>query len=427
MLWFGQSVGGESMGKEMHDNLIVGLDLGTTKICAVIAEVQEDGLTNIIGVGIKPSKGLRKGVVVNIETTIESVKAAVVEAERMAGVSVGSVFTGIAGGHIKGINSHGVIAVSRKDKEINREDLERVVDAAKAIALPLDREVIHVIPQEYIIDNQDGIKEPVGMSGVRLEAEVHIVTGAVTSVQNIIKSVERAGYAVEDIVLQPLASAEAVLTPDERELGVVLVDIGGGTTDIAVFVDGSLWHSSVLAIGGNQLTSDISIGLRTPNHEAEEIKSKYGCASVAFVEDGQEMNVPGVGGREPRTMPRRELAEIIQPRMEEIFELVDMEIKKNGFEDKAAAGVVLTGGSSLLAGVEQLAEEILQVPVRIGIPRNVTGMIDVVTSPKYATAVGLVCFGAKARPAHRPPRFTTERNLFNRTLERMKEWFSDYF
>ncbi len=415
------------MGKDLHDNLIVGLDLGTTKICAVIAEVQADGLINIIGVGVKPSKGLRKGVVVNIETTIESVKAAVQEAERMAGVSVGSVFTGIAGGHIKGINSHGVIAVSRKDKEINQEDVDRVVDAAKAIALPLDREVIHVIPQEYIIDNQDGIKEPTGMSGVRLEAEVHIVTGAVTSVQNIIKSVERAGYAVEDIVLQPLASAEAVLTPDERELGVVLVDIGGGTTDIAIFVDGSLWHSSVLAIGGNQLTSDIAIGLRTPNHEAEEIKNKYGCASVAFVEEGQEINVPGVGGRSPRIMPRRELAEIIQPRMEEIFELIDMEIKKNGFEEKAAAGVVLTGGSSLLAGTEQLAEEILQVPVRIGIPRNVTGMIDVIISPKYSTAVGLVCFGSKRRPIGRQPRFTTERNLFNRTLERMKEWFSDYF
>jgi len=415
------------MGKDLHENLIVGLDLGTTKICTVIAEVQAEGLINIIGVGIKPSKGLRKGVVVNIESTIESVKAAVAEAERMAGVAVGSVFAGIAGGHIKGINSHGVIAVSRKDKEIIQDDVDRVVDAAKAIALPLDREVIHVIPQEYIIDNQDGIKEPVGMSGVRLEAEVHIVTGAVTSVQNIIKSVERAGYAVEDIVLQPLASAEAVLTPDERELGVVLVDIGGGTTDIAIFVDGSLWHSSVLSIGGNQLTSDIAIGLRTPNHEAEEIKRKYGCTMVSMVEEGQEITVPGVGGRAARTMPRRDLVEIIQPRMEEIFELVDMEIKKNGFEEKTAAGVVLTGGSSLLAGAEQLAEEVLQVPVRIGVPRNVTGMIDIITSPQYSTAVGLVCFGSKSRPIGRTPRFSTERNLFNRTLERMKEWFSDYF
>lgn len=415
------------MGKDMYEDLIVGLDLGTTKICAVIAEVAAEGQINVIGVGIKPSKGLRKGVVVNIETTIESVKEAVHEAERMAGVTVGSVFTGIAGGHIKGLNSHGVIAVSRKDKEIHQEDVDRVIDAAKAIALPLDREVIHVIPQEFIIDNQDGIKEPIGMSGVRLEAEVHIVTGAVTSVQNIIKSVERGGYAVEDIVLQPLASAEAVLSPDEKELGVVLVDIGGGTTDIAIFVDGSLWHSSVISIGGNMLTSDVAIGLRTPNHDAEKIKREYGCAMVSMVGEGQEITVPGVGGREPRIMPRRDLAEIIQPRMEEIFELVDMEIKKNGFEEKAAAGVVLTGGSSMLEGTEVLAEEILQVPVRIGAPKNVTGMIDVITSPKYSTAVGLVCFGSKTRPAGKPPRFTSEHNLFNRTIDRMKEWFSDYF
>ncbi len=415
------------MSKETNENILVGLDLGTTKICVIIAEVQPGGQINVIGVGDKPSRGLRKGVVVNIENTIESVRTAVLEAERMAGVHTGSVFAGIAGGHIKGLNSHGVIAVSRKDKEITREDVERVVDAAKAVALPVDREVIHIIPQEFIIDNQDGIKEPVGMSGVRLEAEVHIVTGAVTSVQNIIKSVERAGYAVDDIILQPLASAEAVLSPDERELGVVLVDIGGGTTDMAVFVDGSLWHSNVISIGGNQLTSDIAIGLRTPNHEAEEIKRKYGCAKVSMVEESEEITVPGVGGRQPRTLPRLELAQIIQPRMEEILELIDMEIKKNGFEEKAAAGVVLTGGSSLLDGIEELAEEILQVPIRVGTPRNIVGMVDIVNSPKFATGVGLVCFGAKGLASGRHPRFTNERNLFSRTLERMKEWFSDYF
>jgi len=415
------------VSKETNENILVGLDLGTTKICVIIAEVQPEGQINVIGVGDKPSRGLRKGVVVNIENTIESVRTAVLEAERMAGVHTGSVFAGIAGGHIKGLNSHGVIAVSRKDKEITREDVERVVDAAKAVALPVDREVIHIIPQEFIIDNQDGIKEPVGMSGVRLEAEVHIVTGAVTSVQNIIKSVERAGYAVDDIILQPLASAEAVLSPDERELGVVLVDIGGGTTDMAVFVDGSLWHSNVISIGGNQLTSDIAIGLRTPNHEAEEIKRKYGCAKVSMVEESEEITVPGVGGRQPRTLPRRELAQIIQPRMEEILELIDMEIKKNGFEEKAAAGVVLTGGSSLLDGIEELAEEILQVPIRVGTPRNIVGMVDIVNSPKFATGVGLVCFGAKGLASGRHPRFTNERNLFSRTLERMKEWFSDYF
>lgn len=414
------------MAKDAHGNLIVGLDLGTTKICAVIAEHQEGGI-HVIGVGVQPSKGLRKGVVVNIENTIDSVRAAVLEAERMAGVQVGAVYAGIAGGHIKGVNSHGVIAVSRKDKEISAEDVNRVVDAAKAIALPLDREVIHVIPQEFIIDNQDGIKEPVGMSGVRLEAEVHIVTGAVTSVQNIIKSVERAGYAVEDIVLQPLASAEAVLTPDERELGVVLVDIGGGTTDIAIFAEGALWHSSIIALGGNQLTADVAIGLRTPNQEAEAIKQKHGCALVSLTAEGEEIFVPGVGGREPRRVPRRQLAEIIQPRMEEIFELVEAEIKKNGMEEKAAAGVVLTGGASLLAGADQLAEEVLRMPVRIGLPRNLLGLVDVVNSPKFATAVGLVCFGAKARPGGGKPRFTHERGIFNRTLARMREWFTNYF
>ena len=415
------------MGKDTYDNIVVGLDLGTTKICAVIGEVQSDGLINIVGVGMVPSKGLRKGVVVNIENTIASVKAAVSEAERMAGVQVGSVFAGIAGGHIKVFNCHGVIAVSRKDKEIGREDVDRVIEAAKAISLPLDREVIHVLPQEYIIDGQDGIREPIGMSGVRLEAEVHIVTGAVTSVQNIIKSVERAGYGVEDIVLQPLASAEAVLSADERELGVVLADIGGGTTDLAIFVDGSLWHSGVLAIGGNQLTSDIAIGLRTPNQEAEAIKRRYGCASVANVGEGEEINVPGVGGRPPRTLSRHALAEIIQPRMEEMFELIDMEIKKNGFEEKAAAGVVLTGGSAMLEGTAQLAEAVLQVPIRVGVPKNITGMVDVINSPQFATAVGLVCFGAKARPQGRTSRLRAEGGLFGRTLQRMREWFTEYF
>jgi cell division protein FtsA len=416
------------MAKESYDNLVVGLDLGTTKICAVIAEIQPSGVANIIGMGTKPSKGLRKGVVVNIENTIESVKLAVAEAERMAGVKVGSVFAGIAGGHIKGLNSHGVIAVSHKDKEITREDVERVIEAAKAIALPLDREIIHVLPQEFIIDNQDGIREPVGMSGVRLEAEVHIVTGAVTSVQNIIKSVERAGYGVEDIILQPLASSEAVLSADERELGVVLADIGGGTTDVAVFVEGALWHSGVIAIGGNQLTADIAIGLRTPNQEAEEIKHRYGCASVSMVGEGEEIIVPGVGGRAPRTLPRRQLAEIIQPRMEEIFELIDAEIKKNGFEEKAAAGVVLTGGSSLLAGTAQLAEEILQVPVRVGSPKNVVGLVDIVNSPSYATAVGLVCFGAKSRATSGTPRSRGgQGKKMGSLLSRMKNWFTEYF
>lgn len=416
------------MGKDPQNELIVGLDLGTTKICTVIGEVQANGLIQIVGVGVKPSTGLRKGVVVNIEETIESVKASVQEAERMAGVQVGSVYAGIAGGHIKGVNSHGVIAVPHKDKEILPEDVERVIDAAKAIALPLDREIIHVIPQEFVIDSQDGIRDPVGMSGVRLEAEVHIVTGAVTSVQNIIKCVERAGYAVEDIVLQPLASAEAVLGNDERELGVALVDIGGGTTDIAVFVDGSLWHSSVLSIGGNQLTTDVAIGLRTPNQEAEQIKRKHGCALVSEVKESETIQVPGIGGRPAKQMPRKELAQILQPRMEEIVELIGLELKKNGLEDKIASGVVFTGGSSRIPGLDLLAEEMLKLPIRIGVPRNVGGMADAVQSPEFATAVGLICFGAKANPsAQTTRRFANEHNLFHRTLERMRSWFANYF
>jgi cell division protein FtsA len=415
------------MAKEQAPPLIVGLDLGTTKICAVIAEVQGQGSLHVIGAGITPSKGLKKGVVVNIESTIESIVLAMAEAERMAGVRVGSVFAGIAGAHIKGLNSHGVIAVSRKDKEITQEEVNRVIDAAKAVALPMDREIIHVIPQEFIIDNQDGIKEPVGMSGVRLEAEVHIVTGAVTSVQNIIKSVERAGYTVEDIALQPLASAEAVLTPDERDMGAVLIDIGGGTTDIAMFGEGALWHSCVIPIGGNQVTSDISIGLRTPLPEAEQIKVRYGCAMADMVQNGQTIEVPGVGGRAPRILPREELAHIIQPRMEELFELVNREIRKNHFEEKATAGVVLTGGSSLLPGIEELAERILNAPVRIGRPRNLTGMAEVVSSPQYATAVGLIHFGSKRAPANRPSAYADGNGLFTRVLRSMQSWFGEYF
>ena len=407
--------------------IIVGLDLGTTKICTVIAEVTTQREINIIGVGIKPSKGLRKGVVVNIENTIDSVKAAIIEAERMAGVQVGSVYVGIAGGHIKSLNSHGVIAVSRKDKEIIEEDIERVIEAAKAIALPPDREIIHVIPQEYIIDNQDGIKEPIGMSGVRLEAEVHIVTGAVTSVQNIVKSIERAGYNAQDIILQPLASAEAVLNSDERELGVVLIDIGGGTTDIAVFGEGALWHSSVISIGGNQLTSDVAIGLRTPNNKAEEIKKNFGSALAKVVSETEELEVPGVGGREARKLLRRDLAGIIQPRMEELFELVKLELDKNGFSNRLAVGVVLTGGASLLEGTEKLAEEILQLPVRLGSPANLTGMKDIVASPQYATAAGLVCFGARNIQKGNRKKISEDKNFIGKILGRMKAWFLEYF
>jgi cell division protein FtsA len=413
------------MGKEEIENIIVGLDIGTTKICAVIAEIDQEKI-NIIGVGNVPSHGLKKGVVVNIESTISSIKSAIDIASRMAGIEVGSVYAGIAGGHIKGINSHGVIAVSGPNKEITKEDIERAIDAAKAVAIPLDREVIHVLTQEFIVDGQDGIKDPIGMTGVRLEAKVHIVTAAVTSAQNIIKCVEKAGLYVEDIVLQPLASSEAVLTQDEKDLGVVLVDIGGGTTDIVIHADGGIKHTAVLTIGGNLVTQDIAIGLKTPISSAEELKLKYGIALSSLVSEDEEIIVPGVGGRAEKKVSRKELASIIQPRMEEIFELVKQEIWNNGFADKVPAGIVITGGASLLEGTAQLSEKILNLPSRIGVPINIEGLVDIVQSPLYSTGVGLVIFGKKHRASGKGPRFGGE-NIFERVFNRMKEWFSDFF
>lgn len=408
-----------------ESNVIVGLDIGTTKICAIIAEQMEDGTLDIIGIGTTPSKGLRKGVVINIDVTVDSIKRALEEAELMAGVDVHSAFVGIAGGHIKGINSRGVIAVSGKSREITPKDVDRVIDAAKAVALPVDREVIHVLPQEFIVDGQDGIKEPLGMTGVRLEAEVHIVTGAVTSAQNIIKCCNRAGLEVQDIVLQQLASSLSTLTVDEKDLGVVLVDIGGGTSDIAVFVDGGIWHTAVLAVGGDHVSNDISIGLRTPVHEAEEIKKKYGCAVSTLIEIDENFEVGGMGGRRPRTLSRHMVCEIIRPRLEEIISLVDREVRRAGFGEAAAAGMVVTGGSSILPGVPELAEEILNVPVRRGVPSGVAGLVDVVASPIYATAVGLVQYGAQNRH-HRKFRRVTESALFSRVTERMREWFGEF-
>jgi cell division protein FtsA len=408
-----------------ESNVIVGLDIGTTKICAIIAELMEDGGLDIIGIGTSPSKGLRKGVVINIDVTVDSIKRALEEAELMSGVDVHSAFVGIAGGHIKGINSRGVIAVSGKSREITQKDVDRVIDAAKAVALPVDREVIHVLPQEFIVDGQDGIKEPLGMTGVRLEAEVHIVTGAVTSAQNIIKCCNRAGLEVQDIVLQQLASSLSTLTPDEKELGVVLVDIGGGTSDIAVFVDGGIWHTAVLAVGGDHVSNDIAIGLRTPVHEADEIKKKYGCAVPALIEREEDIEVGGVGGRRPRIISRHMICEIVRPRLEEIFSLVDREIRRAGFEDAVVAGMVATGGSSILPGVPELAEEILKVPVRRGIPTGVAGLVDVVASPIYATAVGLVQYGSQNRH-QRKFRRVTEGALFSRVTDRMREWFGEF-
>ncbi|OIP31660.1 MAG: cell division protein FtsA [Deltaproteobacteria bacterium CG2_30_63_29] len=402
-------------------DLLVGLDIGTTKVCAIIGEVTENGI-DIIGIGTQPSKGLRKGVVINIDSTVNSIKRAVEEAELMAGCEVSHVFAGIAGGHIKGFNSTGVVAV-RDRESVKQSDIVRVIDAAKAVAIPLDREVLHVIPQEYIIDEQDGIHEPVGMSGVRLEAKVHIVTGSVTSAQNIVKCANRCNLNVSDIVLEQLASSEAVLSDDEKELGCAMVDIGGGTTDIAIWSKGTIVHTSVLSVGGNHLTNDIAVGLRTPMAEAERIKQRGGCAMVSMIGADETIEVPSVGGRAPRELPRRILAEIIEPRVEEIFALVFREIEQSGYADLIASGVVITGGTTILEGMPELAEQVLQMPVRRGLPRGVGGLVDVVKSPKYATGVGLVLYGAK-----NPEKdlFTIrEEKVFQKVKRRMVSWFRE--
>ncbi|OGL06621.1 MAG: cell division protein FtsA [Candidatus Rokubacteria bacterium RIFCSPLOWO2_02_FULL_71_18] len=376
---------------------VVGLDVGTTKICAVIARPAAAGGLDVVGVGTAPSRGLRRGVVVNIDSTVEAIKAAVAEAEQMAGVEVAGVYAGVAGGHIKGVNSRGVVAVSGKDREVSEADVERVVEAARAINLPQDREIIHVLPQSFTVDDGDGVREPVGMSGVRLEVEVHIVTAAVTSVQNVVRSVNRAGLAVHDVVLEPLASAEAVLHEDEKELGVLVIDIGGGTTDLALLRGGAVWHTAILPLGGDHITNDIAIGLRTPMADAEDLKKRYGCALTALVPAEETVDVPSVGGRKPRQLSRQVLSEIIQPRVEEIFTLVARELGRAGFQDAATAGVVVTGGTALMEGVVELAEAVFDQPVRRGVPRGVGGLADVVGSPIYATAVGLAAGGARAR------------------------------
>lgn len=403
--------------------LIVGLDIGTTKICAIVGEVTASGNIDIVGIGSHPSKGLRKGVVINIESTVNSIKHAVREAELMAGCQISHVYAGIAGGHIKGFNSHGIVAV--KEREVSQADVTRVIDAARAIAIPLDREVIHILPQEYIIDEQDGIREPLGMSGVRLEAKVHIVTGAVTSAQNIVKCAQRCGLNVADIVLEQLASSEAVLSEDEKDLGVALIDIGGGTTDLAIWSDGSIVHTSVLAIGGDHITNDIAVGLRTPTDEAERIKQRDGCAMGNLVGKDETIEVPSVGGRKARILSRHILTEIIEPRVEEIFSLVQQEIQRTGYEDLLASGVVITGGATMLAGMADLAEDIFGLPVRCGAPTGVAGLVDVVRSPVYSTGVGLVVYGR----AHEDNRFfkTRDENVYSKVKSRMRSWLGEIF
>ncbi|RMH55493.1 MAG: cell division protein FtsA [Candidatus Hydrogenedentota bacterium] len=405
---------------------VVGLDIGTTKVCAIVGELSEGGVVDIVGVGQSPSEGLRKGVVVNLEATVRSIAKAVEEAELMSGVEVASVYVGIAGGHIKGINSRGVIAVGREDREIVESDVQRVIDAARAVSIPMDREVIHVLPQEFIVDDQDGIKDPVGMSGVRLEAEVHIVTGAITSAQNIVRAVNRAGFEVDDIVLAPFASSFAVLTEDEKELGVALIDFGGGTCDMALFVEGAIWQTEVLSLGGVNVTHDISVGLRTPIREAEQIKLKHGAAFSELVSADEEIEVPSVGGRRAKRLPRKILVEIIEPRMEEIFVLLAREIRKKGYENMIPGGVVLTGGASAMPGVQELAERVLELPVRIGAPKGISGLVDVVNSPSFSTGVGLVLYGAREGADERPT-IGGGGDVFRSVMNRMKSWAKEVF
>ncbi|MBF0110033.1 MAG: cell division protein FtsA [Magnetococcales bacterium] len=410
---------------KQDQNLIVGLDIGTTKICCVVADLQPDGRLDIIGIGTHSSRGLRKGVVIDIDSTVESMRMAVEEAEMMAGVEINMVYAGIAGGHIKSGNSNGVVAT--KNNEVTAADIQRVLDAARAQNVPLDREIIHVIPQEFILDGQDGIKEPLGMSGVRLEARVHIVTGAVASAQNIIKCINRCGLDVGDIILEQLASAETVLTADEKELGVCLLDIGGGTTDIAIFSEGHIKHTAVLAIGGDHITNDIAVGLRTPTREAETLKRKYGCALASLVDPEDTIDVPSIGERKPRTIPRHILAEIIEPRVEELFTLVSREVARSGFEEQITAGVVLTGGSAITEGMVELAEEVFNKPVRRGLPQGIGGLTDVVSSPIYSTAVGLVQFASlnEREMSHHfaPTENRVNRGVFQRLVDGIKNAF----
>ena len=410
------------MGRAKGRAVIAGLDVGTTKICCVIAEPTAAGGLDIVGVGVSPSRGLRKGVVVNIDSTVEAVRQAVSEAEQVAGVEITSVVAGIAGGHIRGINSRGVVAVSGKHREVSQADVDRALEAAKAVNLPPDREIIHVLPQTFVVDDQDGVKEPVGMSGVRLEVEVHLVTGAVTSVQNVIRSVNRAGLTVQDVVLEPLASSEAVVSPEEKELGILLIDLGGGTTDAALFRDGAIWYTGILPLGGDHISNDIAVGLRTPTSDAEELKKRYGCALTALVREDETVDVPSVGGRKPRQLSRQILSEIIQPRVEEIFTLVARDLARAGLQDVAAAGVVVTGGTSIMQGVPELAEQVFDLPVRRGVPGNIGGLADVVQSPIYSTAVGLARYGARGQRSGAPI------DANDGTLgSRLREWFAKLF
>ncbi|TVR63503.1 MAG: cell division protein FtsA [Candidatus Competibacteraceae bacterium] len=406
------------MSRKEDKKLIVGLDIGTSKVVVIVGEVGLEGGIEISGMGTHPSRGLKKGVVVNIESTVQSIQHAVDEAEQMAGCRIHSVYTGISGSHIRSLNSHGVTAI--KDQEVTPADVERVMEAARVVAIPADQKILHILPQEFIVDSQEGIQDPIGMSGVRLEARVHIVTGAVSAAQNIIKCVQRCGLEVDDIILQQLASSRAVLTRDEKELGVCLLDLGGGTTDLAVFTDGAISHTAVIPIAGDQVTNDIAVAFRTPTQSAEQIKVQHACCLKQLARPDQRIDVTSVGDRAARSLSRHTLAEVVEPRYEEFFELAREELQRSGFENLIAAGVVLTGGSSRMEGVAELAEEVFHMPVRLGLPQDVTGLEDVVCNPVYSTAVGLLLFGHENRPVKPEP---VLRGGHKGVWARMKSWF----
>ena len=411
------------MAKKTDKNLIVGLDIGTSKVVAIVGEISPNKEIEIIGIGSSRSRGLKKGVVVNIESTVHTIQRAIEEAELMAGCEIHSVYTGIAGSHIRSLNSHGIVAI--RDNEVSVGDVDRVIDAARAVAIPADQKILHILPQEFLIDSQEGIKEPIGMSGVRLEAKVHMVTGSVSSAQNIVKCVRRCGLDVDDIILEQLASSYAVLTEDEKELGVCLIDVGGGTTDIAIFTEGSIHHTAVIPIAGDQVTNDIAVALRTPTQYAEDIKVRYACALTQLANPEETIEVPSVGDRPPRRLARQTLAEVVEPRYEELFSLVQAELRRSGYEDLIAAGIVLTGGSSKMEGVIELAEEIFHMPVRVGVPQFVSGLSDVVKNPIYSTGVGLLLFGQ--RQIHDSIPGVHLNGSVKGVWERMKNWFQGNF
>jgi cell division protein FtsA len=408
------------MAKQVDRNLIVGLDIGTSKVAAIVGELNEDGEIEVIGIGSTPSRGLKKGVVINLEATVISIQRAIEEAELMAGCEISSVYAGIAGSHVKSLNSHGIVAI--REKEVTQYDIDRVIDSARAVAIPADQKILHILPQEFIIDMQEGIKEPIGMSGIRLEAKVHMVTGSVSASQNIIKCIRRCDLEVDDIVLEQLASCSSVLTDDEKELGVCLIDIGGGTTDIAIFSQGAIKHTAVIPIAGDQVTNDVAVALRTPTQSAEEIKKSYACALTQLADTDEMIDVPSIGDRPSRKISKQNLAEIIEPRYEELMLLVQAEIRRSGYEGLMAAGIILTGGSSKVTGLIELAEEIFHMPVRLGVPQHIIGLTDVVENPIHSTGVGLLLYG-------RDHVVSNEQliNLEEGTLSKMKNWFQRNF